>query len=308
MDLIDGLKAFVATAQTGSFTEAAERLGVSNRLTSKYVAQLEERIGARLLQRTTRKVGLTPTGQELLIRASTLLDEFDDMLDTVSEESKGLTGLLRISAPVTFGEIYITRLLSRFSERHPGLSIDLRLTDSYVDLASDGFDLAFRIGLPDIATLKARKLGEVTSFLVASPDYLASNGTPTTLEELNDHICIVDTNRRDYGKWLFFNEQEQQSFTPSRNFMVNSGRIARDWAINGRGIALCPDFVLQQDIDEGRLIKLLTNYNTPTHPINAVYLTGNVMPRKVRALIDFAVEDFKCYEQLFQMSKKTPAS
>ena len=160
MDLIDGLKAFVATAQTGSFTEAAERLGVSNRLTSKYVAQLEERIGARLLQRTTRKVGLTPTGQELLIRASTLLDEFDDMLDTVSEESKGLTGLLRISAPVTFGEIYITRLLSRFSERHPGLSIDLRLTDSYVDLASDGFDLAFRIGLPDIATLKARKLGE----------------------------------------------------------------------------------------------------------------------------------------------------
>ncbi|PJC86461.1 LysR family transcriptional regulator [Vibrio sp. HA2012] len=293
MDIIDGLKAFVATAQTGSFTEAAERLGISNRLTSKYVAQLEKRIGTRLLQRTTRKVGLTPTGQELLSRASTLLDEFDDMLDTVSEESKGLTGLLRISAPVTFGEIYITRLLNRFSELHPGLSIDLRLTDSYVDLATDGFDLAFRIGLPDIATLKARKLGEITSFLVASPDYLVAKGTPATPEELSNHICIVDTNRRDYGKWIFFNEQNQLSFTPSRNFMVNSGKIARDWAIDGRGIALCPDFVLQEDINEGRLIQLLTNYNTPTHPVSAVYLSGHVMPRKVRTLIDFAVEYFK---------------
>ena len=293
MDLIDGLKAFVATAQTGSFTEAAERLGVSNRLTSKYVAQLEERIGARLLQRTTRKVGLTPTGQELLARASALLAEFDDMLDTASEESKGLTGLLRIAAPLTFGEIYITSLLSRFAGLHPGLSIDLRLTDSYVDLATDGFDLAFRVGLPDVATLKARKLGEITSFLVASPDYLAAKGTPTTLEELNQHTCIVDTNRREYGKWVFINEQEQKLFTPSRDLMVNSGKIARDWAIDGRGIALCPDFVLQEDIEKGRLVKLLNQYSTPTNPISAIYLTGNVMPRKVRALIDFAVEDLK---------------
>ncbi|UUM32667.1 LysR family transcriptional regulator [Vibrio japonicus] len=295
MDLIDGLKAFVATAQTGSFTEAAERLGVSNRLTSKYVAQLEERIGARLLQRTTRQVGLTPTGQELLMRASVLLDEFDDMLGSVSEESKGLTGLLRISAPVTFGEIYITGFLSRFSERHPGLSIDLRLTDSFVDLATDGFDLAFRIGLPDVATLKARKLGEITSFLVASPEYLAEKGTPKTLEDLHHHICVIDTNRRGYGKWVFMDEQGQTTFTPSRNLMVNSARIAKDWAIDGRGIALCPDFVLQEDIEKGRLIKLLANYKAPTQPISAVYLTGNVVPRKVRALIDFAVEDFELH-------------
>lgn len=160
MDLVDGLKAFVATAQTGSFTEAAQRLGVSNRITSKYVAQLEERIGAQLLQRTTRKVGLTPTGQALLARAPTLLDELDDLLGAISEESKGLTGVLRVSAPLTFGEIYITGLLSRFSALHPQLSIDLRLSDSYVDLATEGIDLAFRIGLPDTATLKVRKLGK----------------------------------------------------------------------------------------------------------------------------------------------------
>ena len=292
MDLVDGLKAFVATAQSGSFTEAAERLGVSNRITSKYVAQLEERVGARLLQRTTRKVGLTPTGQDLLARAPALLEELDDLLGCVSEQSKGLNGLLRISAPVTFGEIYITGLLSRFAAQHPGVSFDLRLSDSHVDLASSGFDLAFRIGMPDIVTLKTRKLGEVTSCAVASPDYLAQHGTPKHPKELEEHLCIIDTNRRDHNKWKFYNGSQQITVNPSRNLMVNSARIARDWAIDGRGICLCPDFVLHDELKEGRLVMLLNNYSMKANPMNAVYLAGNVMPRKVRALIDFAVEDF----------------
>ncbi|MGP8304775.1 LysR substrate-binding domain-containing protein [Vibrio sp. YIC-376] len=292
MDLIDGLKAFVATAQTGSFTEAAQRLGVSNRITSKYVAQLEEKIGAQLLQRTTRKVGLTPTGQELLARAPTLLDELDDLLGAISEESKGLTGVLRISAPLTFGEIYITGLLSRFSALHPELSVDLRLSDTYVDLAKEGIDLAFRIGLPDTATLKVRKLGEITSCVVASPDYLAQRGTPKTPRELSDHFCIIDTNRRNFNKWLFYKGKEEISVVPDRNLMVNSARIAKDWAIDGRGIAICPDFVLQQDLESGRLVRLFEECSMNTHPINAVYLEGNVVPRKVRALIDFLVEEF----------------
>lgn len=291
MDLIDGLKAFVATAQTGSFTEAAERLGVSNRLTSKYVAELESRVGARLLQRTTRKVGLTPIGQKLLLRAPALLDELDDMLAAVSEESKGLTGLLRIAAPVTFGEIYIKDLLSRFSALHPKLSIDLRLNDTYVDLASDGFDLAFRVGIPDIATLKVRKLGYLISHVVASPQYLAKHGTPETPQDLQQHVCIIDTNRRDSHRWVFLKGKEEHSITPSRHLMVNSARVARDWALDGCGIALCPDFVLQDGIAAGSLIPLLPDYTMHEHPICAVYLTGNMLPKKVRALIDFAVTD-----------------
>jgi len=296
MDLINGLRAFVATAQTGSFTDAAERLGVSNRLTSKYVGQLEEHIGARLLHRTTRKVSLTPSGQELLKRAPALLDELDDMLSVVAEESKGLTGLLRISAPVTFGEIYITGLLSRFAALHPGISFDLRLTDNYVDLASDGFDLAFRVGLPDAATLKARKLGEISTCLVASPDYLAQHGVPASPQDLTSHTCIIDTNRRDYNKWTYRNGKEVDTFTPDKSLMVNSARVAKDWAIDGRGIAFCPDFVLHEDIKKGRIIKLLDDYFASPQPISAVYLAGNVMPRKVRALIDFAVDDFKAGE------------
>ena len=290
MDLIDGLRAFVATAQTGSFTEAAERLGVSNRLTSKYVAELENRIGTRLLQRTTRKVGLTPAGQGLLTRVPALLDEIDDILDGVAEESKGLSGLLRVSAPVTFGEIYIKELLGRFAARHPGLTIDLRMNDAYVDLATGGFDLAFRIGTLDVSSLKVRKLGVIRSSLVAAPDYLAKNSAPRTPQDLSDHVCIIDTNRRDM-RWVFLDGNEEIVFNPSRHYMVNSALVARDWAAEGLGVTLCPDFVLQRDLEEGRLVPLLEGYGKHEHSLHAVYLEGNSLPRKVRALIDFAIDD-----------------
>lgn len=293
MDLVDGLRAFVATAQSGSFTEAAERIGVSNRLTSKYVAELETRIGARLLQRTTRKVGLTPTGQELLARVPALLDELDDLLGTVSEESKGLSGQLRISAPVTFGEIYIKDLVGHFAALHPELNIDLRLNDAFVDLATGGFDLAFRIGVPEVSSMKVRKLGVIKSHVVASPDYLAGKSVPQGPQDLSDHVCIVDTNRSDGNRWIFQDGKKEIIFSPPRRLLVNSARVARDWAVEGCGITLCPDFVLAEDIIEGRLIPLLGNYGLQSHPLSAIYLEGNILPRKVRAMIDFALEDVR---------------
>lgn len=293
MDLIDGLKAFVATAQTGSFTEAAERLGISNRLTSKYVAQLEEKLGARLLQRTTRQVSLTAAGQELLSRAPVLLNQLDDMLVLVSEESKGLTGTLRISAPVTFGEVHLQDMLRRFSTLHPDISLDLRLTDQYVDLASDGFDLAFRVGMPTVSSLKARKLGELKSHLVASPEYLKRCGEPKHPNELEGHDFVIDTNRQQHNKWSFKRGNQEFVFSPSKKLMVNSARIVRDWTLTGCGIALCPDFVIQDELKSGQLTVLLDQYQLESRTIYATYLSGHEIPRKVRALIDFAVEDFQ---------------
>lgn len=292
MDFIDGLKAFVLTAQTGSFTDAAERLGISNRLTSKYVAQLEEKMGARLLQRTTRKVGLTPEGQELLSRAPVLLAEIEDLIDTVSEDKKGVAGQIRISAPVTFGELFINDLLSRFALEYPGISIDLRLDDHHVDLAADGFDLAFRIGTPDMTTLKARKLGVITSVLIASKDYVLEHGAPESPDDLHHHRCIVDTNLRNPNRWAFTKDDKEYVFHPRRNYMVNNARVAKDWALNGHGIATCPSFMLSAE-DDRNLAILLPDYTMQTHPICAVYLTGNIIPKKVRLLIDFAVDEFK---------------
>lgn len=293
MDIVDGLKAFVATAQTGSFTAAAEQLGISNRLTSKYVAELEVKLGTRLLQRTTRKVGLTPSGQDLLVRAPAWLDELDEMLGSVTDETKGFTGQLRIAAPVTFGEIYIKDLITRFLQHHPELIVDLRLNDANVDLAAEGFDLAFRIGIPDVSSLKVRKLGVINSHVVASPEYLNKQGIPKTPQDLNNHSCIIDTNRGNAARWVFMEGSKETIFVASRHLIVNSARVACDWAVAGCGIAFCPDFIVATDISEGRLVPILKNYETHAHPLSAVYLQGNVLPRKVRALIDFALEDIE---------------
>lgn len=289
MDLIDELRAFVATAQTGSFTSAAEQLRMSNRLTSKYVAALEGRLGVRLLQRTTRKVGLTPAGEDLLARAPALLDDLDDLIGGVTEGSHGFAGVIRISASVTFGEIYVAGLLERFGRLHPALSFDLRLDDRHVDLAADGIDLAFRMGQTDTRSLKARKLGSFASVLVASPDYLARKGTPETPVDLSRHDCILDTNRRELRRWAFGAEV----VTVQGRYRVNSARAAVELAAKGQGLAYAPRFVLRDAMASGAVVPVLTDHPAELGTLNAVYLEGRVLPRKVRALIDFAAEDIR---------------
>jgi DNA-binding transcriptional LysR family regulator len=291
MDIIDQLRAFVATAQTGSFTAAAEQLGVSNRLTSKYVAELETRLSARLFQRTTRKVGLTPAGEDLLARAPALLDDLDETLAVVARGSRGLSGVIRISAPITFGEIYLVGMLDRFAQDNPELIVDLRLSDRYVDLATEGFDLAFRMGRSDMLSLKVRKLGSFTSVLVASPDYLVRHGTPQSPTDLVGHVCIVDTNRRSPRRWSFLNDGSQIVVNVEGRFQVNSARAAVQLAINGLGIAYAPRFAACDALEKGQIKAILGNFITESGPLTAVYIEGRELPRKVRALIEFAATD-----------------
>ncbi|MBN8630482.1 MAG: LysR family transcriptional regulator [Rhodobacterales bacterium] len=293
MDLIDELKAFVATAQTGSFTAAAQQLGVSNRLTSKYVAELESRLGVRLLQRTTRKVGLTPAGEDLLSRAPALLDDLDDLIGEVSEGSRGFAGVIRVSASVTFGEIWIAGMLDRFCQLNPALSFDLRLNDRHVDLAAEGIDVAFRMGRIDTQSLKALKLGSFGSVLVASPEYLARRGTPQDPAELVQHDCIIDTNRRNPRRWGFGSGPEETFVTVKGRFQMNSARAALELAINGRGLAYAPRFVARDALAAGLVAQVLPDQAGEIGSLNAVYLEGRVLPRKVRALIDFAAEDIR---------------
>lgn len=293
MDIVDELRAFVATARTGSFTAAADQLGVSNRLTSKYVAELESRLGVRLLQRTTRKVGLTPAGEDLLARAPALLDDLDDLLADVSETARGFTGVIRISAPVTFGEIYVSGMLARFAAGNPGLTFDLRLDDGFVDLASDGIDLAFRIGQTNIRSIKTRKLGEVRPVAVASPGYLAEHGAPLAPEDLAGHACILDTNRRAPRRWVFAAKDGERAVEVNGRFQVNSARAAVDLAAKGLGIAYVPRFALCDALATGTLVPVMHGLESAPVRISAVYLEGRALPRKVRALIDFAVEDIQ---------------
>lgn len=293
MDITDELRAFVATAQTGSFTAAADQLGVSNRLTSKYVAELEARLGVRLFQRTTRKVGLTPAGEDLLGRAPALLDDLDDLLAEVAEGSRGYSGVIRISAPVTFGEMYVGGMLGRFAQDNPDLTIDLRLNDRYVDLASEGIDLAFRIGRSEMVSLKERKLGELRSRVVASHAYIARHGRPERPEDLESHICIVDTNRRTPRRWIFHKDGSEIVTQVQGRFQVNSARAAAELAAAGLGIAYAPRFAICDGLGQGTLVEILQPFTGDTIAVNAVYLEGRTLPRKVRALIDFALNDIR---------------
>lgn len=293
MDIVDELKAFVATAQTGSFTGAADQLGISNRLTSKYVAELEARLGVRLFQRTTRRVGLTPAGADLLARAPALLDELDDLLAEVAEGSRGFTGLIRVSAPVTFGEIYVCGMLGRFAEANPGLSFDLRLNDGYADLAGEGIDVAFRIGRSEVLSIKERKLGEIRSKMIASAGYIAAQGRPERPEDLAQHVCIVDMNRRAPRRWVLHKDGAEQVVNVQGRFHVNSANAAVELAAMGLGIAYAPRFAIGDGLETGRLVALMEDYTGEAVTVNAVYLEGRALPRKIRALIDFAAEDIR---------------
>ncbi|SNY91288.1 DNA-binding transcriptional regulator, LysR family [Cohaesibacter sp. ES.047] len=293
MDLVDELRAFVATAQTGSFTAAAEQLAVSNRLTSKYVAELEARVGVRLLQRTTRRVGLTPAGEDLLARAPALIDDLDDLIAEISEGSHGFSGVIRVSAPVTFGELYVIGMLERFGKANPNLTFDLRLNDRYVDLATEGIDLSFRMGRSDMLSLKERKIGMSRAMLVASPDYIAEHGAPQTPQELEGHACIVDSNRRSPRRWTFRHDGKEMVVQVHGRFHVNSARGAAELAARGHGIAYTPHFALQDSLQSGALVPVMEAFEGESSFLNAVYLEGRTLPRKVRALIDFAVEDIR---------------
>lgn len=290
MDFLDGVRVFVATVETGSFAGAGDRLGISGKLASKYLGELEQRLDARLLQRTTRKSGMTAAGERFYARVPGWLDELDEIRGEIQETGRGLAGTLRISAPVTFGEMHLERLLLGFRAVHPDVDIDLRLSDSFVDLAAEGVDVAVRIGELSNSALVARKLGQTTLLLVASPAYLNRRGVPEKLDDLAGHDCICDTNLRSKGGWLLNSAGKSWRVAVKGKFLVNSARAVRSLCAAGEGIALCPDYVVSEDLRLGRLQHLLCDAAGPRLDIHAVYLPGKRMPRRVRAFLDFLAE------------------
>lgn len=292
MDLVDGMRVFVAAVETGSFAGAAARVGISAKLASKYMAELEARMGTQLLYRTTRRLGLTAAGQRLMARAPDWLDQLDEMASDLRESQRGLSGTIRVSAAVTHGELLLAPLLRRFRAAHPGLTIDLRLADPFVDLVAQGIDLAVRIGRLEDSTLMARRLGGISVVLVASPGYLARHGHPAAPEDLADHACIRDTNMRGDGTWPLSDGQGERRIAVQGPFLVNSARTARDLALADEGVALCPDYVVRDDLAQGRLLRVLPEVQGPYLDIHAVYPPQRRMTRRTRALLEFLVGAF----------------
>lgn len=286
MDRLDGIRAIVAVVDSGSFTRAGQRLGISNKLVSKYVAALEGQQGITLLNRTTRALSLTTAGERYLIAARRVLNAVDELDAQASADDGMLSGRLRITAPVSFGEMFVQVLTADFLRDHPGAQVDLRLTDRYVDLAAEGFDLALRIGVLGDSSLIARRIGRTETWAVASPDYLAVHPAPRHPDDLREHRNIRDSNATVAHRATFVIEGRAISVPLPGQITVNSAQSTRRLAVHGEGIAIIPRFIIAEDVAQGRLIRLLEGFPGPQLDIQALSLPQPFVPPRLTAYLD----------------------
>jgi len=293
MDSLDGLKTVVAVVETNSFTAASERLGISKALVSKYVGEVESQLGVRLFNRTTRAVSLTEAGRLYYQDCVALLEQYCAMLDSVTGDSTQVRGLLRISAPVTFGEMKLAPLLPKFLRLYPQLQVELVLTNAAIDMLEEDIDLRLRIGGVDDSNMIARHLNTFALVLTASPAYIKEYGLPKTAQQVAEHRCIIDSNFRVGKQWPIISPTgEAQTISVSSAIAANSPQAVREIAIAGGGIAMTPDFIVEDAIDSGLLIPILARYTTLEFGLFAIYPHRKYVAKKVRCFIDFAIEEF----------------
>ncbi|NWN92207.1 LysR family transcriptional regulator [Marinobacter adhaerens] len=282
MDRLDAMRAFVTVVSEGAFTRAAEKLDMSPQLVSKYVSQLEDHLGVRLLNRTTRRLHLTEAGASYHQRAQQVLHDIEDMECQVGDLQTEARGLLRISAPVSFAIRHMAPLLSEFQKAHPGVGIDLQ-----VDVVEEGFDVVLRIGHLKSSSLIARRIAPIRMAVCASPEYLQKNGTPKHLEDLQGHRYLrysyieLDSSQ-PLHRWLQNNGQND-----SNGLTSNNGDVLVEAAIAGAGIALQPTFISGPAIKEGKLQVILQEYEPEPMGLYAVYAHRQLLASKVRSFIDF---------------------
>jgi DNA-binding transcriptional LysR family regulator len=284
------MRTFVTVVEAEGFSEAARRLGVSKALISKQISQLEEHLDVRLLHRTTRRISATSTGQAYFEQCRPLLAELDDLDDAVQSNNTNPKGELRVTAPASFAELHLMSVVSDFSKRFPEVTLNVDLTDRYVDLVEERIDVAIRIGTLTDSSLVARKLGNVSMLVCASPGFLAQHGEPTLPHQLADYACVVDSNYSGGTHWTLGKGDNIVTTEVHTRLVVNSARAARELVIAGHGIGLLPSFVVFTDIAQGSLKYLLTDYPCEPFGIYAVYPHRKHLSAKVRLFIDTAVE------------------
>lgn len=290
MDTLDGLKTVVAVVETSSFTAASERLGISKALVSKYVGEVESNLGIRLFNRTTRQLALTEAGRRYYQESVVLLEQYSALIDKVTGEQEKPQGLLRISAPVTFGEMILAPLLPEFLRLYPGLKVELLLSNGAIDMLEEGIDVRLRIGGVDDSNMIARHLKTFPLILSASPDYIQQYGLPTTPQDVTEHNCIIDSNFRVGKQWPFISPQgEAETINVKSIASVNSPQAVREIAIADGGIAMTPNFIVEDAINNGKLIPILPEYTTLEFGLFAIYPHRKYVAKKVRCFIDFAL-------------------
>jgi DNA-binding transcriptional LysR family regulator len=287
------MRVYACVVDAGGFSAAARRLGLSKALASKYVGQLEQRLGVCLLNRTTRKLTPTEIGKAYYARCARIVGEVEDLEGSLHADHATPRGHLRIAGPLIFGEDALVGCVTAFLEKHPGVSVDLVLEGRTVDIVAEGFDLAVRIGELADTRLIARRITSYRYALCASPEYLAAAGAPATPEALTGHACIVNSAISPTNHWVFRVEGKRRSVALRPQIRVNCARPVRDLALAGHGIGLCLLPTVQEDIAAGRLVRLLEPYEAYDRTVYAVYPHSRYVARKVRAFVDHLVDHFR---------------
>ncbi len=297
MDRLTSMNVFVKAAELGSFVAAANALQISSQMVAKHVAWLEARLGASLLNRTTRRQSLTDIGHRYMERCKVVLAEAETADAIALDMQTNPSGLLRVNAPVTFGSFALTPFITQYLEDYPETEVELTLSDRYVDPVEEGYEVIIRIGELSDTSMIARQLRPYRLISCASPDYIAKKGMPKTPADLAHHICLI------YGiwspsmpcRWMFEQGNRTEEVRPSGRFRSNNWKALLRAAIKGQGITLGPADILEKEILKGRLVQILQDYKGPSRPMHVLIPSGRKSSVKVKSFVDAVMKNFGAY-------------
>ena len=292
MDRLQSMRAFVKVVEAGSFVRGADKLGISTTSASRLVAELEEHLGTRLLQRTTRKLHLTDAGQRYFERATQLLSDLEEAESEVGSATTTPRGRLRISVGQTFGVRQLSALFPRFQEKYPEVELEVFATDRRVDLIEEGFDLAVRMSLELPPAYVARHLCTIRVVVCASPAYLQQHGRPHAPRDLVEHNCLTVTSGGFENRWSFEGPDGTQTVQVRGNYRSDSGDLLRAAALAGQGIVYLPTFIVGEELARGELAPILREWRLPQIDAKVVYPTRRFVSAKVRAFTEFLQQEF----------------
>lgn len=292
MDKLNAMLAFTKVVSLGSYAEAGRQLGMTRSAVSKGVIELEQILGARLLDRTTRKVSATEAGLAYYERCVNILADISETEMQVSRLHDEPRGVLKMNAPMSFGILHIGDVISDFMKAYPDLTVELSLNDRFVDPIEEGFDITIRVANLRDSSLIARKIAPARLVLVASPDYVAAHGTPKSPDELENHRCLAYGHSTMLQRWQLTRKGENITVPINSVFCTNNGDVLRAAALKGQGITNLPTFIVGPDIKAGKLEIVLPDYPQAEHGIYALYAPNRYLAAKTRLMIDFLVERF----------------
>ena len=292
MEELHGMSFFIKAVESGSFTAAAEAMGISPSAVSKQISRLEDRLGVQLLNRTTRKLGLTEAGATFYERSARIMQEVEEAEALVTTLHKAPRGLLRVSAPMLLGQMHVAPATAEFLTRYPEMRLELNFIDRTVDLIEEGIDVALRLDeLPD-STMVARRLAPHRRVLCGSPAYFERRGVPKTPADLARHNCLTYGSGHPNRAWFFKDEKGRHPMEVHGTFQTNNAEALRQAVLGGLGIAMLPTFLVGSDLSAGLLRPILSDYVSADTVIYAVYPQHRHQSPKVRAYVDFMTERF----------------